>query len=111
MSYVRVCLTHILHNRVVSGSGLVEVVRFPWRRPHHSMVDTEQRRVLLEAYLSMLFTHNAALQTHPRTVQFLTRTDAADPSMVGAVVLFDAHVVYENLALSLHTITLHTITH
>mmetsp|Transcript_87860 Transcript_87860/g.250340 ORF Transcript_87860/g.250340 Transcript_87860/m.250340 type:complete len:428 (-) Transcript_87860:606-1889(-) len=45
------------------------------------MVDTEQRRVLLEAYLSMLFTHNAALQTHPRTIQFLTRTDAADPSM------------------------------
>lgn len=66
----------------VSGSGLVEVVRFPWRRPHHSMVDTEQRRVLLEAYLSMLFTHNGALQTHPRTIQFLTQTDAADPSMV-----------------------------
>ena len=48
------------------------------------MVDTEQRRVLLEAYLSMLFTHNTALQTHPRAIQFLTRTDAADPSMVGA---------------------------
>jgi len=67
--------------KAAMGSALVEVVRFPWRRPHHSMVDTEQRRVLLEAYLSMLFAHNTALQTHPRAIQFLMRTDAADPSM------------------------------
>lgn len=63
------------------GSSFVEVMRFPWRQPHHSMVDIEQRRARLEAYLSVLFTQNMSLQTHALTQQFFIESDCADPSM------------------------------
>jgi hypothetical protein len=54
---------------------------FPWRNLHHSLVNVEQRRAKLEAYLGMLFTHNQAMQSHPLTLSFFSRSGAADIQM------------------------------
>ena len=53
----------------VLGAPLVEVGWFPWRNVHHSLVNVDARRRKLEAYMSMLFTHNQALQSHPLTLR------------------------------------------
>lgn len=67
------------------GAPLVEVGWFPWRNLHHSLVNVDTRRAKLEAYLGMLFTHNQAMQDHPLTLSFFSRSGAAD-IQVGVVV-------------------------
>ena len=63
---------------------------FPWRKfgQPQAMVNHEERRRLLEGYLSMLFQNNQALQTHPVTLDFFLSSGAADLSIGVANVPF-----------------------
>lgn len=67
--------------KMKSKLALYDVVYFPWKMPHHAMVDINYRKSKLEAYLSLLFGQNAELQQHPDTLEFLTHSDACDLSI------------------------------